>query len=592
MPKGKQPPRKRNRDRASEDDDAVADEGILDEGTLAFPGGESDDDGDDGCAFNEGGGKGKAGKAKTGGFQSMGLSPGVYRSVMRKGYRVPTPIQRKAIPAIMEGRDVVAMARTGSGKTAAFLLPMLERLGGHSATFGVRGLVLSPTRELAVQTHTFALELSHFVEPPLRFALLVGGDAVEEQFDTLARNPDVIVGTPGRLAHVLLDAQLSLARVEYVVCDEADRLFEMGFQTQLDAILASVPETRQTTLFSATMPAQLADFTRARLHEPQLIRLDVETKLSDALQIHFVKVRPPEKMGALLVVLAQLLPAQTQTIVFVATKHHVEMLQQVLEAASYEVAAIYGSLDPAARKIALGKFRAGRARVLVVTDVAARGLDVPLLDNVVNYDFPTKPKLFVHRAGRAARAGRAGRAISLVEPEELPYLVDLNLYLGRRLKPVLSGEEEEEEAADETLRGAGGEEVALAVLPPTSLAHEVEYVQRQLVANDELSAVHRVAMRSLQMVRKTRPAASKASVGRARELPVDLGIHPLCTASLDLKAEAARSNLLTDLKTFKPGVTSAIVQPKLGGGLFAQKAAVAIAAACGSRRGSAAASTC
>ena len=154
------------------------------------------------------------GKGKTGGFQSMGLSPGVYKSVMRKGYRVPTPIQRKAIPAIMEGRDVVAMARTGSGKTAAFLLPLLERLGAHSPTVGVRGLVLSPTRELAVQTHTFSLELSHFVSPALRFALLVGGDAVEEQFDTLARNPDVIVGTPGRLAHVLADAQLSLARVE------------------------------------------------------------------------------------------------------------------------------------------------------------------------------------------------------------------------------------------------------------------------------------------------------------------------------------------------------------------------------------------
>ena len=204
------------------------------EGTIAFPGGSSEDELSDHHESQ------KKKKAKTGGFQSMGLNSAVYRSVMRKGYRVPTPIQRRAIPAIMAGSDVVAMARTGSGKTAAFLIPLLEKLGVHSQTVGVRGLVLSPTRELAVQTHKFCAELSHFVQPALRFALLVGGDLVDDQFDDLARNPDVLVATPGRLSHVLVDAQLSLTRVDYVVFDEADRLFEMGFAAQLDAILASV----------------------------------------------------------------------------------------------------------------------------------------------------------------------------------------------------------------------------------------------------------------------------------------------------------------------------------------------------------------
>ena len=401
------------------DDDDVEDEIApepltLEDGTIAFPGGESDDDDE-----SENDAPIKKKKGKTGGFQSMDLSSAVYKSVMRKGYRIPTPIQRRAIPPIMAGRDVVAMARTGSGKTAAFLIPMLERLGVHSDTVGVRGLVLSPTRELAMQTHKFCIDLSHFVQPALRFALLVGGDAVEDQFETLARNPDVMVATPGRLQHVLVDAQLSLQRVEYVVFDEADRLFEMGFASQLDAILASVPTSRQTVLFSATMPSQLAEFTRARLHEPELIRLDLETKISDSLEIVFFKVRPQEKLGALLIVLAQVLSKQEQTIVFVSTRHHVEMIAELLAGASFECAAIYGTLDAAARKIALGKFRAGKAKVLVVTDVAARGIDVPLLDNVVNFDFPPKPKLFVHRAGRAARAGRAGRAVSLVEPEEL-----------------------------------------------------------------------------------------------------------------------------------------------------------------------------
>ena len=185
-------------------------------------------------------------KPKSGGFQSMGLSPAVYKSVMRKGYKVPTPIQRKAIPIITQGKDVVAMARTGSGKTAAFLLPLFERLKVHSYTVGVRAVILSPTRELAVQTHKFCVELSHFVTPKLQFCCLVGGDAMEDQFDMLAQNPDCLVATPGRLQHILAESQLGLTRVEYVVFDEADRLFEMGFATQLHAILAPMPESRLT----------------------------------------------------------------------------------------------------------------------------------------------------------------------------------------------------------------------------------------------------------------------------------------------------------------------------------------------------------
>lgn len=201
------------------------------------------------------------------------------------------------------------------------------------------------------------------------------------------------------------------------------------------------------------------------------MRLDLETKLSEALQILFFKVRPQEKLGALVLVLNRVLARQEQTIVFASTKHHVELLSEVLSSIGYACAAIYGSLDPAARKIALAKFRAGKAKLLIVTDVAARGIDVPLLDNVVNFDFPCKPKLFVHRAGRAARAGRFGRAVSLVEPEELPYLVDLHLYLGRTLRPVpLSG-------SCATDAGCDLNTVDLAVFPPTPLEAEMEYAE-------------------------------------------------------------------------------------------------------------------
>ena len=196
------------------------------------------------------------------------------------------------------------------------------------------------------------------------------------------------------------------------------------------------------------MPALLGDdavdprrlHARA-LHEPRLIRLDLETKLSDALSVAFFKVRPHEKAAALVILLQSVLPRDQQTIVFASTRHHVEMLHELLQKARLDPCCIYGSLDAAARKIALGKFRAGKSKLLLVTDVAARGIDVPLLDNVVNFDFPSKPKLFVHRAGRAAARGRTGRALSLVEHEELPYLVDLMLYLGRNLTPVPIGGE-------------------------------------------------------------------------------------------------------------------------------------------------------
>ena len=213
-------------------------EGTAGGGFVEFPSNEADNESDDDTKLPKS-------RGKTGGFQSMGLSSEVYKSVMRKGYRIPTPIQRRAIPVLMSGQDVAAMARTGSGKTAAFLIPMLERLQSHSAMVGVRALVLSPTRELALQTHKFCVELSHFFKPVLRFALVVGGDSMDDQFELLSRNPDAIIGTPGRLQHVLVDAQLSLSRIEYLVFDEADRLFEMGFSSQLDAIISSCPETRQ-----------------------------------------------------------------------------------------------------------------------------------------------------------------------------------------------------------------------------------------------------------------------------------------------------------------------------------------------------------
>ncbi|KAL9961892.1 hypothetical protein ACROYT_G030925 [Oculina patagonica] len=356
-------------------------------------------------------------KKKSGGFQSMGLSFPVFKGVMKKGYRLPTPIQRKTIPVIMDGKDVVAMARTGSGKTAAFLIPMFERLKTHSAKVGARGLILSPTRELALQTLKFTKELGRFTG--LKAAVVLGGDSFEGQFAALHGNPDIIVATPGRFLHVMMEMDLKLTAVEYVVFDEADRLFEMGFAQQLHEIINRLPDSRQTLLFSATLPKLLVDFTKAGLTDPVLIRLDVDSKLSEQLKLAFFSVRSDDKPAVLLNILQNLVKPSEQTLVFTATKHHVEYLKELLEFAGIESSFVYSTLDQAARKINIGKFQHKKTNVMVVTDVAARGIDIPMLDNVINYNFPAKPKLFIHRVGRVARAGRSGTAYSLVGSDEV-----------------------------------------------------------------------------------------------------------------------------------------------------------------------------
>ncbi len=251
--------------------------------------------------------------------------------MLKMGYKVPTPIQRKALPVALAGRDVVAMARTGSGKTAAFVIPLLERLKAHSTRIGVRAVVLSPTRELALQTLKFTKGLGRFTD--LRFTALLGGESMDAQFRALADNPDVIIATPGRLVHMLKEVPgFGLKSVEYAVFDEADRLFEMGFAEQLRDILGRMPEQRQTLLFSATLPKLLVAFAKAGLREPQLIRLDVDTKISENLRLGFITVRKEEKPAALLWLLRRVLPEDQQAIVFVSTRHHSEFICQMLKA--------------------------------------------------------------------------------------------------------------------------------------------------------------------------------------------------------------------------------------------------------------------
>ena len=495
-------------------------------------------------------------KGSGGGFQSLGLSYPILKGILRKGYKVPTPIQRKTLPVILSGKDVVAMARTGSGKTAAFLIPLLEKLKSHSVKTGARGLVLSPTRELAMQTYKFAKEFARFTD--LKINVIVGGDSVESQFETFHSSPDVIIATPGRLLHVLVEMNLKLTEVLYVVFDEADRLFEMGFQEQLNEIVNRLPESRQTLLFSATLPKLLVDFAKAGLNDPELVRLDVESKLSDLLKLKYITCREEDKDAILLHILKHIIDCESEmTVIFVATRHHVEFMQEILTRSGIPSTHVYSALDAEARKINIEKFRTKKVKVMVVTDLAARGIDIPLLDNVINYNFPSKAKLFVHRVGRVARAGRAGVAYSLVCPDEYPFLVELHMFLDREMKFAKQQEDHQEENEEDGVIGS---------VPQSFVDEEADTLFKWTRDVYEIESMKRVCKNAMKQYIKSRSLPSAESVRKARSLPfADLPSHPIflsktssteTTESTNRRSgEAELSKILQSIKSYKPSST-------------------------------------
>ncbi|CCI43607.1 unnamed protein product [Albugo candida] len=484
---------------------------------------------------------------KGGGFQHLGLSNPVYRAVMAMGYKVPTPIQRKSLPLILSGKDVVGMARTGSGKSAAFLIPLIEKLKEHSTRVGLRGLVLAPTRELALQTLQFTKGLAKYTS--LRISLIVGGEGMEQQFSALASNPDILVATPGRLMHHLQEIpDFNLKSVEYVVFDEADRLFEMGFADQLHEILSQMPLNRQTLLFSATLPSVLAQFARAGLNEPAMIRLDVENKMSENLKMAFFTVRSDDKPAVFVHLVRDFLPKSDQTIIFTATRHHVELLHQLLNANNIESSCVYGEMDQTSRKLNIAKFRAGKTNLLLVTDVAARGIDIPLLNNVINYSFPPTAKLFVHRVGRAARAGKSGTAFSLLDPTEYPFLVDLHLYIGRRLEdssPVNS--------EPYSLKEMQVQHIHYGSFPCEITDRENEQIQYLLKHHPIVSPLVKVCDNASKLYQRTRADPSKLSIKRAKGLQIQC--HPLFKKDFLDHDRAEKEECLAKIQTFRPTQT-------------------------------------
>jgi len=347
-------------------------------------------------------------------FSTLGLSPASLRAVSAAGFSTPTPIQAQAIPPALGGADVIGCAATGTGKTAAYLLPVLERLTGKT---GTRALVLAPTRELAVQIARSVEALGRDLHA--RPAVVIGGVAPEGQRQQLRERRSILIATPGRLLDHLQSGTARLDDIEILVLDEADRMLDMGFAPQLRRILARLPAKRQTLLFSATMAGEVAEFARKCLRSP--VRVEVArsgTTAARACQLAF-RIGQTEKNALLESLLGA---SEDSTLVFVRTRRRADKVARSLERSGHAVDRLHSDRSQAQRQRALESFRNGRVRVLVATDIAARGIDVADIGHVVNYDLPHVPEDYVHRIGRTARAAATGRASSFVAPEDGPLL--------------------------------------------------------------------------------------------------------------------------------------------------------------------------
>lgn len=362
------------------------------------------------------------------GFQALGVDPRLAALLEKRSITVPTPIQHQAIPAALQGKDLVGIAQTGTGKTFAFGLPMLQRLALHrNEVSGAglaqkigRGLILVPTRELAQQIDEALAPLAALLH--LRIATFIGGASMHLQRQMLRMNPRILIATPGRLNDHLEQGTVTLKEVSILVLDEADRMLDMGFKPQIDRILAHVPRRRQTLLFSATMPREILQLATREMHLPLRIEVAPTGTTVAKVEQELIIVRQEEK-GTLLHSLVR--EYHGSILIFSRTKHGAKKITRALNVAGLHAAEIHANRSLAQRRAALAGFKSGAHRILVATDIASRGIDVMDIEVVINYDLPDDPSDYVHRIGRTARAGRAGRAISFATPSQTRHIRDI-----------------------------------------------------------------------------------------------------------------------------------------------------------------------
>jgi ATP-dependent RNA helicase RhlE len=365
-------------------------------------------------------------------FADLGLAEPLCRALAAQDYREPTPIQARAIPLLLAGRDLLGIAQTGTGKTAAFVLPLLQRLSAsHTARAPktVRALILAPTRELAIQIDESIATYGRHMH--FKHAVILGGVNQTSQVKATANGVDILVATPGRLLDLVKQRHVRLDLVTHLVLDEADRMLDMGFIRDIQRIVAMVPKERQSLLFSATMPSEVAHLAAGLLRKPERIEISPEAVTVDLVEQRVMFSDMEGKRRLLLDLLAD--KALERVIVFTRTKHRANRIADQLGIAGIANEALHGNKSQNARQRALERFRSGHARVLVATDIAARGIDIDGITHVINFEMPNEPESYVHRIGRTARAGAAGVAISLCDSSEVGFLRDIEKLTRRKL---------------------------------------------------------------------------------------------------------------------------------------------------------------
>lgn len=368
-------------------------------------------------------------------FTNLGLSEPLLKAVKEQGYDTPTPIQLQAIPSVIEGKDILAAAKTGTGKTAGFTLPLLQRLSQTEPKMQkkqIRALVLVPTRELAAQVAQSIKDYGKYM--PYTSCVIFGGVGINPQLSTIRKGVDIVIATPGRLLDIAEQKGIDFSALETLVLDEADRMLDMGFIHDMKKLMALMPEKRQTLLFSATFSSEIKTLASGLLKNPLLIEVDPQNKTTDQVDqvVHFVDKRRKRELLSQLIKIKDL----KQVLVFTRTKHGANKLTEELQASGISAVAIHGNKSQGARTKALDAFKANKVRVLVATDIAARGLDIDQLPYVVNYELPNIPEDYVHRIGRTGRAGQSGKAVSLVCIDEQKLLDAIEKFMHSEIKKV------------------------------------------------------------------------------------------------------------------------------------------------------------
>jgi ATP-dependent RNA helicase RhlE len=363
-------------------------------------------------------------------FTTFGLSAPIMEGVKAMGYIEPTPIQLRAIPLVMSGHDVIGSAQTGTGKTAAFALPILSLLGQHEATS--RALVLEPTRELAAQVETAIHDFARFTN--LRTAVLYGGVGYGKQLDDLRAGADVIVATPGRLLDHMERGACRLDHVKYLVLDEADRMLDMGFLPDVKRIVQKIPRERHTSLFSATIPAEIATLIQWAMRNPQTVEIGARRTPAETVEHAIYPVAETQKTALLLQLLER--SKYESVIVFCRTKHRADQIAHLLKKNNHAVAVLHSNRTQREREEALRGFRQGRYEALVATDIASRGLDIADVSHVVNYDVPQHPEDYIHRIGRTGRAEQSGDALTLMVAADATHVYAIERFIGKKVPRV------------------------------------------------------------------------------------------------------------------------------------------------------------